>query len=621
MKKITSLFVIASLLLALVASAAYAAPSITVAASVDHAAKRAYISGTLSSGQGQQVTLNVVNPSGGTDYVDQTLSGPNGSYQFPYTLDELVGGTYRVYIGGAGVPVPASTLFVYTPEPGGGIPDSQAPSWQEGTVTAANISQTGLTLSWSGAADNIGVTQYRVYQDDTLKASVTEPAYNVTGLTAGTIYTFRIQAGDASGNWSTDGPSKTITTLNYAGSGSTSTSAITTAPAATNKLTLEKPTLNAATGEATASVKAEVVNKALTIAKADSNGIRTAELVIPAAEGATAYVLELPPSILSSGNKTEVIEVKTALGTITAPANMLTASQVGRAQKAALTIAKVDALKLDAAARTTIGNRPVVEISIKLDGATRAWSNPDAPVTVSVPYTPSAAELSDPEHLVVWHIDGSGSATAAPSGRYAASAGAIIFTTTHFSQYAVAYVHRTFQDLTNYPWAQKAIEVLASKGVINGASAEAYAPSEPVKRADFMLLLVNALGLNATSDSSFSDVDPTAYYYNALAIARKLGIAAGVGDNRFNPEAQISRQDMMTLADRAMAYARKNLSVGSEADLGEFADKARVADYAERSVATLVRNGIITGDGANIHPLAHATRAETAVMIYRIYNK
>jgi hypothetical protein len=41
------------------------------------------------------------------------------------------------------------------------------------------------------------------------------------------------------------------------------------------------------------------------------------------------------------------------------------------------------------------------------------WNNPSAPVTVSIPYTPTAAELESPESIVVWYIGGRLSPTAA----------------------------------------------------------------------------------------------------------------------------------------------------------------------------------------------------------------
>jgi len=73
--------------------------------------------------------------------------------------------------------------------------------------------------------------------------------------------------------------------------------------------------------------------------------------------------------------------------------------------------------------------------------------------------------------------------------------------------------------------------------------------------------------------------------------------------------------------DKAMNVAKKNLVSGSEADIAKFIDKADVASYAKQSVTTLVKNEIVSGDDGKINPLGNATRAETAVLIYKIYNK
>jgi len=206
-----------------------------------------------------------------------------------------------------------------------------------------------------------------------------------------------------------------------------------------------------------------------------------------------------------------------------------------------------------------------------------------------------------------------------PSGRYDADKGEVVFAASHFSQYAVAFVHKTFADTDDYAWVKKAIEVLASKGVINGTSPETYNPSADIKRADFIVLLTKALGLTAEAHDNFADVDSSAYYFEALGIAKKLGIAHGVGGNRFNPGAPIFRQDMMVLIDRAMAAANHPLTAGTDADLAKFADRDSTAAYAKQSAAALVRNGIVRGSGAALNPLGNATRAETAVLIYRIY--
>ncbi|MFD0678407.1 MULTISPECIES: S-layer homology domain-containing protein [unclassified Paenibacillus] len=104
--------------------------------------------------------------------------------------------------------------------------DTTAPVWPAGTTfTASNTTQTGTTLTWTAATDNVGVTGYKVYQGSTLLTTVTSAvnSFNVTGLTAGTTYTFAVQAGDAAGNWSTSGPNVTVTTEVIHRSGRSST--------------------------------------------------------------------------------------------------------------------------------------------------------------------------------------------------------------------------------------------------------------------------------------------------------------------------------------------------------------------------------------------------------------
>jgi hypothetical protein len=182
-------------------------------------------------------------------------------------------------------------------------------------------------------------------------------------------------------------------------------------------------------------------------------------------------------------------------------------------------------------------------------------------------------------------------------------------------------VKKTFDDISNFAWAKKEIGVMASKGVINGTSATTYHPEKNITRADFMKLLVRSLGLTAKVDANFSDVASTAYYYEELGIAKKLGIATGVGENKFNPNEQISRQDMMVMVYRALKAAKKISATGTTSNMSTYKDASSVSDYAVEGVAALIKDGIIKGSDNMINPLGTATRAETAVIIYRIYNK
>jgi len=71
--------------------------------------------------------------------------------------------------------------------------------------TPVNIGQTSLTLNWTAASDNVGVTNYKIFQDNTLIATVGDIlTYDVTGLNPATLYSFYITALDAEGNESAD---------------------------------------------------------------------------------------------------------------------------------------------------------------------------------------------------------------------------------------------------------------------------------------------------------------------------------------------------------------------------------------------------------------------------------
>ena len=94
--------------------------------------------------------------------------------------------------------------------------DATAPQWTNETLTTSNVTETAVTLTWSGADDNNGVMLYRVFVDN-VEEPVTVPAgtttYTVTGLTEATSYIFRVEADDLANLTSNDGPSVTQITV------------------------------------------------------------------------------------------------------------------------------------------------------------------------------------------------------------------------------------------------------------------------------------------------------------------------------------------------------------------------------------------------------------------------
>ncbi|WP_424961542.1 S8 family serine peptidase [Ekhidna sp.] len=111
----------------------------------------------------------------------------------------------------------------YTVNITGSTGDTQAPTAPT-NLSASNVTQTSLTLNWTASTDNVGVTGYDVYQGSSNIGSVTGTSANVTGLAAGTTYTFTVVAKDAAGNESAASSPLQVTTQS---SGMTCSSTVT----------------------------------------------------------------------------------------------------------------------------------------------------------------------------------------------------------------------------------------------------------------------------------------------------------------------------------------------------------------------------------------------------------
>lgn len=118
----------------------------------------------------------------------------------------------RIFNGVNGIAQTSREATVYG---GANSGDTQAPS-TAGTPTASALAATSVTLTWTAATDNVGVTGYDIVRvnggsETTVAASTTNTA-TVTGLTADTAYTFAVYARDAAGNRSTRSATVSVTT-------------------------------------------------------------------------------------------------------------------------------------------------------------------------------------------------------------------------------------------------------------------------------------------------------------------------------------------------------------------------------------------------------------------------
>lgn len=131
-----------------------------------------------------------------------------------YTILGLLPGiTYSYYVkakdAAGNQSANSSTINVTT-----ALPDIIPPSAPT-NLQSSIITQTGFTLNWAAASDNVGVTGYDIYKDGVKinAALVTSTTYNVTGLTTASTYAMTVKAKDAAGNESAGSSALPVTTL------------------------------------------------------------------------------------------------------------------------------------------------------------------------------------------------------------------------------------------------------------------------------------------------------------------------------------------------------------------------------------------------------------------------
>lgn len=186
-----------------------------------------------------------------------------------------------------------------------------------------------------------------------------------------------------------------------------------------------------------------------------------------------------------------------------------------------------------------------------------------------------------------------------------------------------------FTDVQKDDWYYEPVTYLTENSLAKGTSATAFSPDAPITRAEFVQLLYNKYGGSAAaSPSAFTDVKDGDWYAKAVSWAASQGIVSGSkakdGTALFNPNENISRQDMAVIIDACITkVAKKELK--AEAAKMSFADSGSIADYAKAAVETMQTGGIISGtksgDGFSFKPMDNATRAEASSMLAKLFRK
>ncbi|WP_312044043.1 FN3 associated domain-containing protein [Anaerotignum sp.] len=173
-----------------------------------------------------------------------------------------------------------------------------------------------------------------------------------------------------------------------------------------------------------------------------------------------------------------------------------------------------------------------------------------------------------------------------------------------------------FDDISGH-WAKEYIIKAVGMGLFHGMSDISFEPNVKMTRGMFVTVLGKIEGITSKTyrGDKFSDVKDGDYYSSYVLWASDMGIAKGINDNNFAPNAPITREQVAAMLAK---YAQlKGIDLQSSGN-HEFVDAAAVSDWAKDGVEMLAKAGVLSGrENRTFSPKDAASRAEVAVMLVR----
>ncbi len=176
----------------------------------------------------------------------------------------------------------------------------------------------------------------------------------------------------------------------------------------------------------------------------------------------------------------------------------------------------------------------------------------------------------------------------------------------------------TFSDVQSNYWASPFIAELVRRNIIAGFPDNTFKPEQPVTRAQFASMISKAFQKAAQrSATQFTDVPSNYWATNAIQDAYSKGFVAGYPGNRFEPNQNIGREQVLVSLANGLAYS----VTGDPANILNqyYSDANAIAQYARSPIAAATERAIVVNypNLRFLNPTQTATRADVAAFIYQ----
>ncbi|WP_419890518.1 S-layer homology domain-containing protein [Paenibacillus xylanexedens] len=189
--------------------------------------------------------------------------------------------------------------------------------------------------------------------------------------------------------------------------------------------------------------------------------------------------------------------------------------------------------------------------------------------------------------------------------------------------YSVIWNPQDFEDARSH-WGKTDVNNIAARLDLQGNGDNTFSPNRQVTRSEFAEIVVLGLGLmrQDAPQNLFPDVNDSAWFRSAVALANEFGIVRGYDNGNFNGNQEITREQGFAMVARAYRLIEPEAVISPDqmnSELERYSDAADVSNWAKEDVAQLIAAGIIQGNGPEVlSPKTTMTRAEVTALIARM---
>ncbi len=176
-----------------------------------------------------------------------------------------------------------------------------------------------------------------------------------------------------------------------------------------------------------------------------------------------------------------------------------------------------------------------------------------------------------------------------------------------------------FNDVTSADWFSGSVKYATEKGYFAGVSEDTFEPNTNITRGMLITVIGRMNGVKPEStDMTYTDVNKDMYYAPYIAWGTENGIVSGYSDTEFAPDELVTREQVAAMLWRYAQYIGKDVSVGESTNILSYADAEETSEYAIPAIQWACGSGVMSGYTDNtLRPQNNATRAEAAALTER----